>query len=96
MNFAGYLLLGALLYGAGFAIYYKVLKPKALPRHSPLAFGLTAICFVVMLMVSYLLGRFVLGHASPDMAYIMVNSLVGTVVFYFGLCPDEKRLPPPD
>lgn len=51
--------------------------------------GLLVGCFVVMAIVSFVLGRWVLGHSIIDWAYILVNSAIATGVFYFGLNPDE-------
>jgi len=55
-----------------------------------------AIFFVIMLIISALLGRFVLGHNGLDIAFVIVNSLVATFVFSFGLSPDHIRHDLPD
>lgn len=44
--------------------------------------------FVLMLVVSWALGQFVLHHQGIDWAFVVVNSLVATFIFSFGLCPD--------
>ena len=44
--------------------------------------------FVLMLVVSWALGQFVLHHQGIDWAFVIVNSLVATFIFSFGLCPD--------
>lgn len=41
-----------------------------------------------MLVVSWALGQFVLHHQGIDWAFVIVNSLVATFIFSFGLCPD--------
>lgn len=101
MGFLGYLLLGSIVYIVAFMINIKLLTAKRKSgeitsgKH-PLIIQLTAACFVVMLLVSALLGRFVLGHESFDWAFIGVNSLVATVIFYFGLNPDTSTMNMPD
>lgn len=101
MGFVGYLLMGSIVYVAGFMIHQKHLKPKKQAGviysfKSPIIIKLLAICFGVMLVVSAIIGRFVIGHQSFDWAYIVVNSLVATVIFYFGLNPDETNMKLPD
>lgn len=49
-----------------------------------------------MLAVSALIGRYVLHHDGFDWAFIIVNSLVATVVFYFGLNPDTTKMNMPN
>ena len=93
MGFFGYLLLGSIVYIVGSVIHQKVLKPKQTDvpynlKH-PLILQLLMGCFVVMLIVSVLLGRFVMGHEGFDWAFIVVNSLVATVIFYFAINPDQ-------
>lgn len=36
------------------------------------------------------------GHERLDITYVLVNSVVMTVVFYFGLNPDETQMKLPD
>lgn len=101
MGFIGYLLMGSVIYVAGFMIYKKRLKPKRQAGviysfKSPIIINLLALCFVIMLVVSALIGRFIIGHTSFDWLYILVNSAVATVIFYFGLNPDESNMKLPD
>lgn len=96
MGFLGYLLMGTLAYGAGWAIRIYVLEQGPKPEEPyrikhPKVVTYLAICFAIMLLVSVLLGRFVLGHAGFDIAFIVINSLVATFVFSFGLSPDHAR-----
>lgn len=97
MNFLGYLLLGAVVYVTGFMINHKILKPKK-PKgvtysiKTPIIWQCVLGCFVVMLAVSALLSLFVLKHETLDVAYVFVNSVVGAVVFYFGINPDENYM----
>lgn len=110
MGFLGYLLLGVIAYATGWALRIYVLEKqptaKAMSSTSPTnrAYSLThptilgylAGFFVVMLLVSWLLGRLVLGHEGIDVAFILVNSVVATFVFSFGLSPDQARYDVPD
>lgn len=95
MGFMGYLILGSLVYIIGTVIHQKYLKPKRQTgvqyslKH-PTILKLLAMCFVVMLVVSALLGRFVMGHEGFDVAFIVVNSLVATFIFYFAINPDPS------
>lgn len=101
MSIFGYVVLGSLVYVIGFMINLKLLRQKRQSgeidsaKH-PVILAYLSACFVLMLVVSYLLGRFVLDHDGPDWAFILVNSLVATVVFYFGLNPDTSRMNLPD
>lgn len=101
MGFLGYLLMGSIVYVAGFMINIKLLRAKrksgdiASASH-PIILSWLAACFFIMLGVSALLGHFVLGHDGFDWAFIVVNSLVATVVFYFGLNPDTSQMNLPD
>lgn len=101
MGFLNYLLMGALAYAAGWAVRLYVLergpkpdKPYSL-THPKIQMYL-AIFFSIMLLISILLGRFVLNHAGVDVPFIIVNSLVATFVFSFGLSPDHIRHDLPD
>lgn len=97
MGFVGYLIMGGIVYVVGFVINQKLLTPK---RQAGVKYTLThptiikllMVCFVVMLVVSMLLGKFVMGHQGIDWAFIIVNSLVATFVFYFGINPDETQM----
>lgn len=96
MGFMAYLLMGSLVYCAGFMIHRYYLKPKkhtgVVHMRSPIVWALLAGCFAVMLVISALIGYFVLEHQPIDWSYVFVNSLVGTVVFGFGLLPDETQM----
>lgn len=97
MGLFGYLVLGAVMYLAGFLVNQKLLKKYRtnevpLPIKHPVIIKCIVGCFVVMLAVSVLIGRYMLHHDSFDWAFIIVNSLVATTVFYFGLNPDTAKL----
>ncbi|OOR90213.1 hypothetical protein B0181_04890 [Moraxella caviae] len=97
MGFLGYLLMGGVVYTAGFFINLKRLaKGRAAGEEysltHPVILGYLAACFGVMLIVSALIGRFILAHEGMDWAFIVVNSLVATFVFYFGLNPDTSKM----
>ena len=101
MNMLGYLLLGAIVYTIGFMINLKILMPKRKAKEidratHPVIVRYLLACFVIMLGVSALIGRFILGHDGFDWAFIVVNSLVATVVFYFGINPDTSQMNLPD
>ena len=101
MGFLGYLLMGSIVYTIGFFINLKLLHPKrqagaVICAKHPIMIGYLVGCFIIMLGVSVLLGRCVLQHDGPDWAFIGVNSLVATVVFYFGLNPDTTKMNLPD
>lgn len=101
MGFLGYLLMGGIVYTIGFFINLKLLHPKrqagaVICAKHPIMIGYLVGCFIIMLGVSVLLGRLVLQHDGPDWAFIGVNSLVATVVFYFGLNPDTTKMNLPD
>ena len=101
MGFLNYLLMGTLAYAAGWAIRLYVLEkgPKPEQPYSlshPKIKNYLAIFFVIMLIISALLGRFVLGHNGLDIAFVIVNSLVATFVFSFGLSPEHIRHDLPD
>ncbi len=95
MNFLSYVVLGGFSYAAGWIIRTKVLdkdtpeQPYSL-KH-PAILGYMGGFFIIMLIVSWLIGRYALGHMSIDLAFIIVNSLVATFVFSFGLNPEKSR-----
>lgn len=101
MSFLGYLLLGGVMYVAGFMLNLKWLNAKrksgeiTSAKH-PWIVAIIAVCFVVMLLISTMIGKFILHHHNLDYAFIIVNSLVATVVFYFGLNPDIQNMNLPD
>lgn len=101
MGFFNYLILGSVVYVIGFTINHKILNPKRktgikYTLTHPVMMQLLGACFVIMLMVSALLGRFVMGHDGFDVAFILMNSLVATFIFYFGLNPDQTQMNLPD
>lgn len=102
MNFLAYFILGSLLYGAGSMLYIKYFRPRFVGGR-PAGFAYSrpvlmsvVLCCLLMVVVSWLLGRYWLGHTPTDWGYVFVNSAIGTGVFYFGLCPDEKSLRLPE
>ncbi|WP_250162715.1 hypothetical protein [Psychrobacter sp. WY6] len=52
--------------------------------------------FIIMLIVSWLIGRYALGHAAIDLPFIIINSLVATFVYSFGLNPEKARYDVPN
>lgn len=101
MGFMSYLLMGSLVYVAGFTIHHKHLKAKkqqgvVYTIKSPIIWQCVLGCFVAMVLVSALLSLYILKHEHLDVAYVLVNSLVATVIFYFGLNPDETNMKLPD
>ncbi len=104
MGMFAYLILGAVMYVSGFLIRQKIVKPKLIKLNKttrlsptdPIVIQWVVPCFVVMLVVSAVIGRFLLEHQGFDFAYIIINSLVATVVFYFGFNPDESTMKLPD
>jgi len=49
-----------------------------------------------MLIVSWLIGRYLLGHVAIDLPFIIINSLIGTFVYSFGLNPEKPSYDVPD
>ena len=49
-----------------------------------------------MLIISWLIGRYLLGHVAVDLPFIIVNSLVATFVYSFGLNPEKANYEVPD
>ena len=101
MGFISYVILGAIAYAIGWAIHMHILDKKYDPKAPysfthPIILSYMAAFFVIMLVVSWLLGKLVLGHQSADIAFIVVNSLVATFVFSFGINPDKSRFDVPD
>lgn len=101
MGLIGYLILGAMMYLIGFMVHQKILKKhrnnnEQLAVSHPVLLQCLALCFVIMLAVSGLIGRFMLHHEGFDWAFIVVNSLVATAVFYFGANPDTTKMNLPD
>lgn len=101
MGFLSYLLMGTLAYGAGWAVRLYVLEQGPKPEQPyglkhPKVINFLGLFFVIMLVISALLGRFALGHQGLDIPFIIVNSVVATFVFSFGLSPDHVRHDLPD
>ena len=97
MGFIGYLLFGCVVYVIGFVIHLKLLMPKRkqgvqFGLTHPMIIGLLLGFFTVMLLVSLLLSKFVLKHETLDVMFVLVNSLVATVVFYFAINPDQTQM----
>ncbi|MFL1731586.1 hypothetical protein [Moraxella oculi] len=101
MGLFGYLILGAFMYLAGFLTHQKMLNScrvngEQLPiSHAVLRRCLLS-CFVVMLVVSVLIGRIILHHETVDWLFVLVNSAVATTVYYFGANPDTTKMNLPD
>ena len=101
MGMFAYLLLGIGMYVAGIVIFIKRLKPKKTSKGryaatDPILRPYLAGAVVFSLGLSLILSHFVLGHNPIDVAYVLVNTLVATGVFYFGLNPDDTNLKMPD
>ncbi|MDO4441625.1 MAG: hypothetical protein Q4B81_05535 [Moraxella sp.] len=101
MGIVGSIIFGAIVYVIGFAIHRKHLarhqtNNERFALTHPLIVKCLAACFIIMLAVSALVGRFLLNHETFDWAFIIINSLIATVVFYFGLNPDTTKMNLPD
>lgn len=102
MNFLSYVVLGGLSYAAGWAIRTYILDKQPTTDEQPYnlkhpaILGYLGAFFIIMLIVSWLLGRYVLGHVSIDLPFIIINSLVATFVYSFGLNPEKARYDVPD
>ncbi len=101
MNFLSYVVLGGLSYAAGWAIRIYVLDKQPAPGQpyslkQPAILGYLGAFFIIMLIISWLIGRYLLGHVTIDLPFIIVNSLVATFVYSFGLNPEKARYDVPD
>lgn len=101
MNFFSYVVLGGFSYAAGWAIRSYILDKQPVPEQSynlkhPLILGYMGVFFIIMLIVSWLIGRYLLGHTTIDLPFIIINSLVATFVYSFGLNPEKVRYDVPD
>ena len=101
MNFFSYVVLGGFSYASGWAIRTYVLNKKSEPSQTytlkhPTILGYMGGFFIIMLMVSWLIGRYLLGHVAIDLPFIIMNSLVATFVFSFGLNPEKASYDVPD
>ncbi|MFA9485431.1 hypothetical protein LU276_04160 [Moraxella haemolytica] len=97
MGIVGSIIFGAIVYVIGFVIHRKHLLRHQVNHERfslthPLIIKYLLACFVIMLAVSALVGRFLLNHETFDWAFIIINSLIATVVFYFGLNPDTTQM----
>lgn len=96
MNFLGYVILGGLSYAAGWAIRVHVLGKQPTPEppynlKHPAILGYLGGFFIIMLIISWIIGRYILGHIQLDLLFIIINSLVATFVFSFGLNPEKSN-----
>ncbi|MFC6203524.1 MULTISPECIES: hypothetical protein [Psychrobacter] len=101
MNFLSYVILGGLSYAAGWAVRVHVLAKQPAPEQPynlkhPTILGYLAGFFIIMLIISWLIGRYILGHLQIDLLFIIINSIVATFVFSFGLNPEKARYEVPD
>lgn len=101
MNFLSYVVLGGLSYAAGWAIRVHVLGKQPEPEQPynlkhPAILGYLGGFFIIMLVVSFMFGRYLLGHVALDLPFIIVNSLVATFVFSFGLNPEKANYDVPN
>lgn len=101
MNFFSYVVLGGFSYAAGWAIRTYVLDKKPQPEQPynlkhPTILAYLGMFFIAMLIVSWLIGRYALGHVTIDLPFIIVNSLVATFVCSFGLNPEKANYDVPD
>lgn len=101
MNFFSYVVLGGFCYAAGWAVRTHILdkQPKLEQPYNlkhPAILGYLGGFFIIMLIVSWLIGRYLLGHSTIDLPFIVVNSLVGTFVYSFGLNPEKPSYGVPD
>lgn len=101
MNFFSYVVLGGFSYAAGWALRHYVLDKQPEPEQAynlkhPAILGYMSGFFIIMLIISWLIGRYLLGHGSLDLPFIIVNSLVATFVFSFGLNPEKASYDVPD
>ena len=95
MNFLGYVVLGGFSYAAGFIVRTQVLDKQPTPSQPyslkhPAVLGYMGGFFIIMLIISWMIGRYVLGHIQPDVLFIIINSAVATFVFSFGLNPEKS------
>lgn len=101
MNFFSYVVLGGFSYAAGWAIRSYVLDKKPEPEQPynlkhPTILAYLGGFLIIMLIISWLISRYLLGHASLDLPFIVINSLVATFVYSFGLNPEKVRYDVPD
>ncbi len=97
MNFLSYVILGGLSYAAGWAIRTHVLnkQPESDTPYTlkhPAILGYLGGFFIIMLIISWMIGRYMLGHIQLDLMFIIINSIVATFVFSFGLKPEKSLI----
>ena len=97
MNFLSYVILGGLSYAAGWAIRTHVLdkQPESDAPYTlkhPAILGYLGGFFIIMLIISWMIGRYMLGHIQLDLMFIIINSIVATFVFSFGLKPEKSLI----
>lgn len=101
MNFFSYVVLGGFCYAAGWAVRTYILGKQPEPEQPyhlkhPTILKYLGGFFIIMLIVSGLIGRYLLDHTVIDLPFIIVNSLVGTFVYSFGLNPEKPSYDVPD
>ena len=101
MNFFSYVVLGGFSYAAGWAVRTYILDKQPKPEqpynlNHPAILAYLGGFFIIMLIVSWLIGRYLLGHIAVDLPFIIVNSLVATFVYSFGLNPEKANYEVPD
>ncbi|WP_201624607.1 hypothetical protein [Psychrobacter immobilis] len=101
MNFFSYVVLGGFSYAAGWAVRTYILDKQPKPEQPynlkhPVILAYLGGFFIVMLIISWLIGRYLLGHVAVDLPFIIVNSLVATFVYSFGLNPEKANYEVPD
>ena len=101
MNFFSYVVLGGFSYAAGWAVRTYILNKQPKPEQPynlkhPTILAYLGGFFIIMLIVSWLIGRYLLGHVAVDLPFIIVNSLVATFVYSFGLNPEKANYEVPD
>ena len=101
MNFFSYVVLGGFSYAAGWAVRTYILNKQPKPEQPynlkhPTILAYLGGFFIIMLIVSWLIGRYLLGHIAVDLPFIIVNSLVATFVYSFGLNPEKANYEVPD
>lgn len=97
MNFLSYVILGGLSYAAGWAIRTHVLNKQSesdtpYTLKHPAILGYLGGFFIIMLIISWMIGRYMLGHIQLDLMFIIINSIVATFVFSFGLKPEKSLI----
>jgi hypothetical protein len=95
MNFLSYVVLGGLSYAAGWVLRIYVLNKQPAPEQPynlkhPAILGYLGAFFIIMLIISWMIGRYLLGHLQLDLLFIIINSIVATFVFSFGLNPEKS------